>query len=70
MTASTLRLVHNGGGWQLLDNGKPAFWFPERSKGLEIARLMADARNLNHGAPTTVEAQNDDGEIELVVRFG
>ena len=71
MTVSMLRLVRTGGGWQLLDNGKPAFWFPERSAGLEIARIMADARNLNHGMSTAVEAQNDDGdEFELVASFG
>lgn len=46
------------------------FWFPERDKGLEIASLMADARNLNHGMSTLVEAQNDDGEVEVVVAYG
>lgn len=70
MAASTLRLIHNAGGWQLLDDGHPVFWFPERDKGLEIARLMADARNLNHGTATTVEAQNDDGMVETVAAFG
>lgn len=70
MATSTLRLISNGGGWQLLDDGKPVFWFPERHKGLEIARLMADARNLNHGLATMVEAQNDDGDLETVAAFG
>ncbi|WP_202844878.1 hypothetical protein [Luteimonas saliphila] len=70
MSGSTLRLVHSGGGWQLLDDGRPVFWFPERSKGLEIARLMADARNLNDGRLTRVEAQNDDGELETIAAFG
>ena len=69
MATSTLRLVHSGGGWQLLDDGRPVFWFPDRSKGLEIAQLMADARNLNRGQPTTVEAMNDDGELETVAAF-
>ncbi|HRN61933.1 MAG TPA: hypothetical protein PK743_00580 [Luteimonas sp.] len=70
MKRSILRLVHSAGGWQLLDDGKPVFWFPERDKGLEIASLMADARNLNHGMSTLVEAQNDDGEVEVVVAYG
>lgn len=69
MATSTLRLVHSGGGWQLLDDGRPAFWFPERGKGLEIAQLMADARNLNHGLATKVEAMNDDGNLETIAAF-
>ena len=66
---SILKLVHSGGGWQLLDDDKPVFWFPERGKGLEIAQLMADARNLNHGMATKVEAMNDDGELETIAAF-
>lgn len=70
MATSILRLIHNAGGWQLLDDGTPVFWFPERAAGLEIARIMADARNLNHGTATAVEAQNDDGALETVAMFG
>lgn len=70
MSVTLLQLVKSYGGWQLLDAGNPVFWFPERAKGLEIARIMADARNLYHGLPATVEAQNDDGEFELVASFG
>ena len=70
MSTSTLRLVSSAGGWQLLDDGKPAFWFPERAKGLEIASIMADARNLNSGVRTMVEAVNDDGELETIAAFG
>lgn len=70
MASSTLRLIHNYGGWQLLDDGKPVFWFPERSTGLEIASLMADARNLGQGTATMVEAQNEQGELETVAAFG
>lgn len=69
MVTSSLQLVKSGGGWQLLDGGKPVLWFPERDKGLEIATIMADARNLYHGLPTAVEAQNDDGELEVVAAF-
>lgn len=70
MTTASLQLVKSYGGWQLLDAGHPVFWFPERAKGLEIARTMADARSLYHGLPATVEAQNDDGELELVASYG
>lgn len=66
MPGSILRVVLSGGGWQLLDGERPLFWFPERDKALEIAQLMADARSLNHGLAITVQAQNDDGELETV----
>ncbi|NZA25705.1 hypothetical protein H0E84_04860 [Luteimonas sp. SJ-92] len=66
---SSLQLVKSYGGWQLLDAGQPVLWFPEREKGLEIATIMADARSLYRGEPTTVEAQNDDGEFEVIAAF-
>lgn len=69
MSGSILRLVRSGGGWQLLDDEQPVFWFPERGKGLEIAQLMADARSLNHGLAITVEAQTEDGEFETVASY-
>ena len=69
MSGSILRLVPSTGGWQLLEGERPLFWFPERSKGLEIAMLMADARSLNHGTTATVEAQMPDGRVEVVARY-
>lgn len=70
MNTATLQLVKSYGGWQLLDAGNPVFWFPERAKGLEIATIMADARNLYHGTPASVEAEDDSGKLELVATFG
>lgn len=70
MSTATLQLVRSCGGWQLLDAGKPVFWFPERAKGLEIARIMADARSLYRGTPASVEAEGEDGELEVVATFG
>lgn len=70
MHAASLQLVKSYGGWQLLDAGNPVFWFPERAKGLEIAKIMADARNLYHGHPSSVLAQNDDGDFEVVATYG
>ena len=70
MNVATLQLVKSYGGWQLLDAGNPVFWFPERAKGLEIAKIMADARSLYHGMPASVEAENDDGKFEVVATFG
>ena len=70
MNTATLQLVKSYGGWQLLDAGSPVFWFPERAKGLEIARIMADARNLYHGLPSSVEAENEQGGFEVVASFG
>jgi len=70
MNTATLQLVKSYGGWQLLDAGNPVFWFPERAKGLEIATIMADARSLYHGTPASVEAEDDNGKLEIVATFG
>lgn len=70
MSTATLQLVKSYGGWQLLDAGNPVFWFPEREKALEIARIMADARSLYHGTPASVEAENEEGRIEVVATYG
>jgi hypothetical protein len=69
MAMPALQLVKSCGGWQLLDAGRPALWLPRRDKLLEIATIMADVRSLCHGRPTAVEAQNDDGELEVVRRL-
>lgn len=63
------QLVARAGGWGLLDNSKPILWFPEWHEALEIARLMADARNTFHGAPAYVHAPGDDGVMELVAAY-
>ena len=67
---SKLELIARGGGWQLVDAGKLSFWFPERDKALATITMMADARSLLHGISTSVHAENDSGEVELVASFG
>lgn len=69
MSGSTLRLVPSTGGWQLFEDGRPLFWFPDQVKGLEIAMLMADARSLNHGTTATVETQAADGQVKVVAQY-
>lgn len=67
---SRLELIARGGGWQLIDAGKLSFWFPERDRALETVTMMADARSLLHGIRTSVFAENDFGEVEVVASFG
>ena len=43
MAGTVLQVVESLGGWRLLDDGLPIFWFPERHSALETARVMADA---------------------------
>jgi len=69
VSRSIFEVVERAGGWGLLDNGQPVFWFPERLKALEIAKQMADARNALHGLPAYVHACGDDGAMELVAAF-
>ena len=45
MAGTVLQVVESFGGWRLLDDGQPIFWFPEKAKALDTARLMADARH-------------------------
>ena len=40
-----------------------------KTTGLPRPTTVADARKLNRGQPTTVEAMNDDGELETVAAF-
>ncbi|MBO9715473.1 MAG: hypothetical protein J7507_01340 [Pseudoxanthomonas sp.] len=69
MEASTLQLVASHGGWRLIDNGEPSFWFLERDQAMHHAALIADVRaNLRH-ISTRIEATNDSGKFELVASF-
>jgi hypothetical protein len=67
---SLFQVVVRAGGWGLLDDGKPIFWFPERDSALETAKVMADARHQFDGKPTCVQAQDEQGVFELVFAFG
>ena len=69
MPPSTLQLVGSHGGWRLIDNGKPSFWFLEREQAMQIAHVIADSRAGLRFIPTRIEAENDDGELELVASF-
>ena len=69
MDASTLKLVGSHGGWRLIDNGQPSFWFLERDQAMQIARVIADSRAGLRFIPTRIEAENDEGELELVASF-
>ena len=66
---STLRVVGSHGGWRLIDNGRPSFWFLEREQALQIARVIADSRAGLRLIPTSVEAENQAGELELVASY-
>ncbi|MFT3761830.1 MAG: hypothetical protein QM761_04285 [Pseudoxanthomonas sp.] len=68
MSVSVLQIVEACGGWNLIDDGKPSLWFPERCKALEIAGIMADARNLFSGIPTIVQSVQD-GRVEVMARY-
>lgn len=69
MTGSVFQLVNAAEGWRLLDNGTPCFWFPERSKTLETACVMADARFTSRGEPAYVQIEGNDGSMQLVASF-
>ncbi len=69
MDASTLQLVESHGGWRLIDNGEPTFWFLEWDQAMQIARIIADSRANLRYIPTRIEAQNDSGTLELVASF-
>lgn len=69
MVSSTLQLVESHGGWRLIDNGKPSFWFLEREQAITIARVIADSRAGLRFIPTRIEAENAAGELEVVESF-
>lgn len=70
MANTIFQLVPAAGGWRLLDNGMPAFWFPEMDGALETAKVMADARAAFGGEPASVQAQVGDGEFVQVAAYG
>ena len=39
MERCTLQLVGSYGGWRLIDNGKPSFWFLERDQALSLSLI-------------------------------
>ena len=65
---SVLQIVEASGGWNLIDDGKPSLWFPERDKALEIAHIMADARNLSSGVDAEVQSVCD-GKVEVLASY-
>ena len=70
MANSIFQLVPAAGGWRLLDNGKPAFWFPEMDGALQTAKVMADARAAFGGVQATVQAQVGEGEFVQLAAYG
>ena len=70
MVNTVFQLVPAAGGWRLLDNGKPAFWFPEMDGALQTAKVMADARAAFGGERATVQAQVGDGEFVQLAAYG
>ncbi|GAB2497967.1 hypothetical protein GCM10027084_08880 [Pseudoxanthomonas sangjuensis] len=68
MSVSVLQIVESWGGWSLIDDGKPSLWFPEREKALEIAHIMADARNLFGGISTIVQSVHN-GKVEVLAKY-
>ena len=70
MASTVFQLVPAAGGWRLLENGKPAFWFPEMYGALETAKIMADARAAFRGEQASVHAQIGSGEFVQVAAYG
>ncbi len=69
LVSCTLQLVASHGGWRLIDDGEPSFWFLERAQAIHHAELIADARANLRFIPTRIEATNDSGKLELVASF-
>ena len=70
MASTVFQLVPAAGGWRLLDNGRPAFWFPEMDGALETAKVMADARAAFGGQQATIQTQVGEGEFVQVAAYG
>ena len=70
MANSIFQLVPAAGGWRLLDNGRPAFWFPEINGALETAKVMADARAAFGGEQASIQTQVGAGEFVQVAAYG
>ena len=70
MKRSVLMLRPSYEGWRLLDNGKPVFWFPEKSAALEVANTIAEARHAFSLKPTSVEVETAERTLERVSTYG
>ena len=70
MTRSLLMLRPSYEGWKLMDNGKPIFWFPEKSAALAVANTIAEARHTFSNKPTAVEVENEGSPPERVSTYG
>ena len=70
MSSSVLQLVESFGGWRLLDDGSPTFWFLEKESALQTAQAIADARNAFCGIPSSVLIKNGNGPLEFVAAYG
>jgi hypothetical protein len=70
MKRSLLMLRPSYEGWKLLDNGKPVFWFPEKSAALEVANTIAEARHAYSLQPTGVEVEIGERASERVSTYG
>lgn len=70
MKRSVLMLRPSYEGWKLLDQGKPVFWFPDKSAALEVANTIAEARHIYSNEPTGVEVETDGAMTERVSTYG
>ena len=70
MTGTVLQVVESLGGWHLLDDGQPIFWFPEKDKALDTAKVMADARATFREEPASVHVQIGSREFVQVAAYG
>lgn len=70
MKRSVLMLRPSYEGWKLLDQGKPVFWFPDKSAALEVANTIAEARHIYSNEPTGVEVESEGAATERVSTYG
>ena len=70
MAGTVLQIVQSQGGWHLLDDGVPIFWFLEKGSAVETARVMADARHEFDGRATCVQAQGQEGTFQMLWTYG
>ena len=70
MKQSVLMLSPSCEGWKLVDNGKPVFWFPDKTAALEVANTMAEARYAYSNRPTAVESETEGAPEQRLCSFG
>ncbi|GEM_PF-473000 len=70
MKRSVLMLRPSYEGWKLLDQGRPVFWFPEKSAAIEVANTIAEARHIYSNEPTGVEVETEGAVTERVSTYG